>query len=1316
MIERTLWYEERKEEIVLTQGDLKDKTQPLIVLGEAGMGKSQLLNWLCEDPRYALCSANQLINRHNPATLIQGADVLVIDALDEVAAQGDGDAVTRVLQQLGRAGSPRFVLSCRAADWRSATGVQAIREQYPLAPLELHLKPFSDDNAMAFLTQLLGETRAAEVIAHYTTRSLQGLLGNPQTLNMIAKVALSGDLPETKSGLFERSISTLAQEHNEMRAGKQTAFDEVLSASGAAFASLILSGADAVSRKARANLEQGELPLADVERLPRAEHVMAALGTRLFMVRAPDRFGYSHRSIAEFQAARWLAALADTPRKRRRLLALFHHQGLVPASLRGLHAWLAQDSQLAKAVIEADPMGVIEYGDADALSPTQARALLDSLIRLAAENPSFYRWGGYSLSGIARPELRKQLSDLICSPRQPFGLRAILLDAIAGTAVAATLAPELLTLMLDEQTAYGLRSNAAEALARSDIPQDWPAHVRTLAASSDEQSIRLALNLLHDVGYQAFEDATIAETVMAYARRQNRTLGLLYRTKKKLPAERAEGVLEYFLVMARASGGPRQRPGNREISKFAYHLIAIRLTLGQVDPLRLWSWIEPFAHQMVDGEESNNTVVEYLKANADGRRAIIHHVILSAKDENTIWEQHWSLCDASSGFHLSNTDIIDLLGALNPDDTTDARWQALLRIAHHEGQIGADVRSAARRFATGRPELLESINALANPPTPKWKIEREARERELDAERQSEWEQHRNEYAQNIDQLRAGEFGEVLQPAKAYLKEFFDMGDGLPAHERVEQWLGSTLAEAAHAGFEAFLTSGPTSPTAEEISDAYVDGERFNVGYVLIAAVAERQRNGVGLDDLSHERLFSCLFALRIQHIEDHTGLEGLEAFVEAEVRSRGLWARVMRMFFEPRLAAGKTAVEGLYELLHSDADADLATELAGEWLRKFTNLAIDAAAELIDHLLRRGAFDTLRAITRERSVFHDPGVARLWDAAGLIVDFDVNRERLSAVPIEPALIWALRDRTHPRFSDSFTLPLRSSQMAWIIAEFRPHWPYEGYPTGGSVGDENAWDATEYLSSLIRELGSDISDEAIEALQTLCNAPEDGYTFALRNVASEQSRNHAESNYTPPALDTLTAVFHDRAPTCGADLQVYLLEELSIVGDKVRGDDVDSWRGFYDDMGVPYDEERCRDHLVGLLREGANANEITYEVEAHVAADKEVDVACAVGTLRLPIEVKGQWHNHLWVAADRQLDRLYTPDWRADGHGIYLVLWFGDSVQENKALTSPGRGIQRPMTPEALRSQLIERSKAAQSGRVAIVVLDLSRVNGAKPL
>ena len=61
-----------------------------------------------------------------------------------------------VLRQLGRLGCPHFVLSCRVADWRSATGLEAIREQYPEEPLELHLEPFDDTDAATFLSASLG--------------------------------------------------------------------------------------------------------------------------------------------------------------------------------------------------------------------------------------------------------------------------------------------------------------------------------------------------------------------------------------------------------------------------------------------------------------------------------------------------------------------------------------------------------------------------------------------------------------------------------------------------------------------------------------------------------------------------------------------------------------------------------------------------------------------------------------------------------------------------------------------------------------------------------------------------------------------------------------------------------------------------------------------------------------------------------------------------------------------------------------------------------------------------------------------------------
>lgn len=143
------------------------------------MGKSHLLEWLATNPGYKRCTARALINRHDPQTLLIGANVLVIDALDEVSAQQDGDAVDLVLRQLGVLGYPRFVLSCRVADWRSSTGKEAIREQYEQKPLELHLVPFNDQDAANFLSPYLGEIAAEAIVNRFNDRGLNGMLGNP---------------------------------------------------------------------------------------------------------------------------------------------------------------------------------------------------------------------------------------------------------------------------------------------------------------------------------------------------------------------------------------------------------------------------------------------------------------------------------------------------------------------------------------------------------------------------------------------------------------------------------------------------------------------------------------------------------------------------------------------------------------------------------------------------------------------------------------------------------------------------------------------------------------------------------------------------------------------------------------------------------------------------------------------------------------------------------------------------------------------------------------------------------------------------------
>lgn len=1309
IIERTLWYEAQNGRAVLRQADLQKRTEPLVILGEAGMGKSYLLEWLASTPGYAGCTARQLINRHNPRTLLGEAQVLVIDALDEVSIQKEGDAVDLVLRRLGELDYPRFILSCRVAEWRSATGLEAIREQYAGEPLELHLEPFDDDDAIAFLSASLGVETAKSVVAHFNAHGLYGLLGNPQTLELISRVAGTGDLPRTRCVLFERAIEVLRVEHRDAKAGSQPAREAGLDAAGAAFATLILTGNEVIVRRAAANVAEGELPLADICRLPGGEAVAAMLGTRLFAAGGADQFKYWHRRIGEYLGAYWLAKLADTKRKRRRLLSLFHSHGLVPASLRGIHAWLARDPALAPTVIAADPMGVIEYGNADDLTVEQARLLLRALEVLATVSPGFRNWGQYSARGIAQTELADDVRRLITAPETPFGVRLLVLGSIKGTKIAASLANELKMLVLDKCAVFACRRAAGEVLVDLVSAEGWVTIVRTLHGYNDDLSARLAIELVDEAGYEPFDNNLIVDLVVAYTQYDGRTVGVLMRVQRRLPVSRIEGVLERFAEVVTARGESRWRPGDYDydLTDFAYHLTARRVAHGSVTAEKLWAWLEPFGCNGGYLHGPRQQLDELIRDDESLRRDVQRLILLEQPGVQTPRQRVRQLIDRLPCLAPTPGDVIALLQSLDPANRSDERWRDVIQLVQHSGQVGAEVRAAARPFAVPRSDLLAWIEKLAKSRVPEWQVKQTESDRKRRSEQAIKQAEQRKNYAAEIDRVRAGDYGAVINPAKAYLNLFRDIGDGIPAHERVTQWLGQDIGDAANEGFEAFLLRDPPKPTAQEIASSLAQGKLWEAAYIIIAAFSERRRNGRGFDDLSDERLMAGLFALRQTDTEEIADIKGLEEAIEEAIQARGIWGEAMRLYHEPQLQARCEQVLGLYALMHDDVHSVLGAELAAEWLERFPDLPASPEAELIDRLIRSGRFEDLRRVAAGRVDLSDDERRRNWDAVGLIVDFERTVARLEASPIEPELLWHLRRRTGGRFGDSFEIALSPEYYQWVLSTFRLLWPLAGRPNEATVGDTNPWDASEHLTHLIRRLGNDACAAAVAALKSLQSAPVDGYTETIQVVVAEQARICVEAVYAPPTLDAIDAIVRDRVPVAAADLQALMMEELAIVQAKVKSDDAESWRGFYDDKGVPFAEERCRDHLLGLLRQASEG--ITLDPETHVAADKEVDIACSVGALRMPIEVKGQWHPDLWHGADRQLDTLYTQDWRAEGRGIYLVLWFGDLPQANKRIASPGRGTARPQTPDELHKMLVDGSNAARDGRVTVFVLDLER-------
>jgi hypothetical protein len=540
------------------------------------------------------------------------------------------------------------------------------------------------------------------------------------------------------------------------------------------------------------------------------------------------------------------------------------------------------------------------------------------------------------------------------------------------------------------------------------------------------------------------------------------------------------------------------------------------------------------------------------------------------------------------------------------------------------------------------------------------------------------------------------------------MNRYSDLSRDLGPNERVVQWLGDDIAAAAREGFEAYLVDGQKGQTVLEIANTLCRSEFHTQWPIYAAALAERELTGKGYTDLPDERLLEGFCILLGTSVNALARIPGLETSIEDEISRRGLSQRALECLLEPQLAAKREHVDGLYRIMRNTAYNDVAAGLALRWLEKFEGLPVGIEDELLAKVIHSNHASELSDLIAKREGTTDTARRRAWDAAGIIVDFDRSTDRLAKAGIDPELIWKLRELGESRSSRIVSDPvLDFRQIEWIVSTFRLHWPLARLPSGGATGNQNPWDASDYLSRLLRRLGGDHSDQAVSALTRLRDAPADGYTEAIRSIASEQARLRVEAQYTAPSLDAVEAIISDIQPRTIVDLQAAMLEELAVVQSKIKSDDVESWRGFFSDTGVPYDEERCRDHLLGILRQGSPGIEIAPET--HVGGDKEVDITCTAGGMRLPIEIKGQWHNQLWKAADSQLDRLYAIDWRAERRGIYLVLWFGNDVTPKKKLASPGRGKPRPETPDDLLAALISGSDAAREGRVSVVVLDLTR-------
>ena len=637
-------------------------------------------------------------------------------------------------------------------------------------------------------------------------------------------------------------------------------------------------------------------------------------------------------------------------------------------------------------------------------------------------------------------------------------------------------------------------------------------------------------------------------------------------------------------------------------------------------------------------------------------------------------------------------------------------------VDHAEGR-GSRARAVAQEISGGHPTAEATIHALENPEVPEWQRrdqERAAREAAERRTRNAEW---RAEFGRRLDDLRTGRaVGGLAHVAQGYLGHFHDVEDGEGPQERLIEWVGPEITGAALEGFEVLL-AGPGCPSVPDIEEQRAEGRMLLAEHVVAAALAARKLAGRSFDDLNDERLLVGGMAARSSPMspmmKDGSSEEGgpldLTSFVEEEIRRRpGLMERHLRITFEAELVREGKCSHDLYGVMHRDEDAAMATALAEEWLGRFDILDDDIEWYLVARLVQSGRREALLRVAASRSGRggRTDEERRRWTAVEAVFGEGGDPEEEGSAR-DPNLLWAVRRLLHGEGFEKRTGPaLALRTMAWVVRAFRGPWPNVSRAPGSSMGDMNPWDASEYITGMISRLAGETSDEAVAELGALRDAEPDSYTELLRTVASEQAQKRAEERYEPPDVTTLADVLADNPPRTAADLLAVMREELDVVQRKLRAHPVDWRRGFFDDAGRPRGEEACRDEVLKVLSDHPAG--VDCAPEGHLAQDKRADIVCTVGELMLPIEVKGQWHDELWSAAERQLGPRYATDWRAGGRGIYLVLWFGPGVGKGRNPKSPPQGIPKPTSAADLRDALIDVMPLALRERIAVVALDLT--------
>ena len=500
-------------------------------------------------------------------------------------------------------------ISCRVADWLGESdlaGFQPYFEQHGEAPVLL-LQSLSRDEQLAVLAgEGLDNAAADAFLTEATEHGLDDFLENPQNLIMLRRAVQTGSWPATRKELFELSTQLMLQEFDKERARSGSGSFSVADlrpAAGGVCAARLISDVEAVSLTDQEGT--GNIPGYRSVTLFPPDRMQAALGRRIFDAGSePETVDYAHRTTAEFLAAEFLVERVREGLPFGRVTALMGVDGHPASELRGLHAWLAVHlPERANELIEADPYGVLTYGDAASLSPSACAFLIRALDRLSNENPWFRsgNWQAKAIGGLARKDMVDEFRAILNNPASGFGIRSVVVDALALGTPLPDMLPDLAVVVGRQASPYAERAHALAALRRLGPAGNTALRNIYPQLGKSVSDIRLRVEVLLALYGDPFDAAdAIALINDVFDSGDMAGSGTLWALRDHLPLADLPQILDGIDFPDREGGGFDRRRWE-VASLYAHLLVRAWEAPGALDPERTLAWLKKRA-AFKDGE------------------------------------------------------------------------------------------------------------------------------------------------------------------------------------------------------------------------------------------------------------------------------------------------------------------------------------------------------------------------------------------------------------------------------------------------------------------------------------------------------------------------------------------------------------------------------------------------------------------------------------------------------------------------------------------------------------------------------------------